>query len=72
VPVEFFDNFTIPLFPRSEQCKIVEILDAQDIRIRTEEQYREKLKLQKKGTMHDLLTSKVRVKVDTPEEDAPP
>jgi hypothetical protein len=30
--------------------------------IRTEEQYRDKLKLQKKGIMHDLLTGKVRVK----------
>jgi hypothetical protein len=27
-----------------------------------EEQYRDKLKLQKKGIMHDLLTGKVRVK----------
>jgi len=27
------------------------------------EQYRDKLKLQKKGLMHDLLTGKVRVKV---------
>ena len=34
--------------------------------------YCNKLKLQKKGLIHDLLTGKVRVKVDTPEEDAPP
>jgi|LGVF01.1.fsa_nt_gb type I restriction enzyme S subunit len=33
-------------------------------RIRTEEQYLEKLKLQKKGLMHDLLTGKVRVKME--------
>jgi len=62
VPSEFFDNFKIPLFPRSEQRKIVEILDAHDARISTEEQYRDKLKLQKKGLMHDLLTGKVRVR----------
>jgi hypothetical protein len=30
---------------------------------KTKEQYCDKLKLQKKGLMHDLLTSKVRVKV---------
>ena len=63
VPAEFFDNFKIPLFPHSEQGKIIEILDAHDARIRTEEQYRDKLKLQKKGLMHDLLTGKVRIKV---------
>jgi type I restriction enzyme S subunit len=63
VPAEFFDNFKIPLFPRPEQFKIVEILDTHDARIRTEEQYSGKLKLQKKGLMHDLLTGKVRVKI---------
>jgi len=38
------------------------ILIAHDTRIHTEEQYRDKLKLQKKGLMHDLLSGKVRVK----------
>jgi len=47
----------------NEQMRIVNILNAHDARIRTEEQYRDKLKLQKKGLMHDLLTGKVRVKV---------
>jgi len=46
-----------------EQYTIVDAADAHDARIRTEEQYRDKLKLQKKGLMHDLLTGKVRVKV---------
>ena len=46
-----------------EQYTIVDATDAHDARIRTEEQYRDKLKLQKKGLMHDLLTGKVRVKV---------
>jgi len=46
-----------------EQEMIAKILLAHDARIRTEEQYRDKLKLQKKGLMHDLLTGKVRVEV---------
>jgi len=46
-----------------EQEMIAKILLTHDTRIRTEEQYRDKLKLQKKGLMHDLLTGKVRVKV---------
>ena len=46
-----------------EQIQIADILAAHDARISTEEQYRDKLKLQKKGLMHDLLTGKVRVKV---------
>jgi type I restriction enzyme S subunit len=43
--------------------RIAEILDADDARIRAEEAYRDKLKLQKKGLMEDLLTGKVRVGV---------
>jgi type I restriction enzyme S subunit len=54
-----------------EQKRLAIVVDGQDSRIRTEEQYRDKLKLQKKGLMHDLLTGRVRVKVGTPEEDAP-
>ena len=45
-----------------EQYAIVDVVEAHDAHIRTEEQYRDKLKLQKKGLMHDLLTGKVRVK----------
>jgi type I restriction enzyme S subunit len=45
-----------------EQTAIVRVLDTYDKRIRTEQAYRDKLKLQKKGLMHDLLTGKVRVK----------
>ena len=47
----------------NEQIQIAETLDSHEVRIRTEEQYRDKLKLQKKGLMHDLLTGKVRVKI---------
>jgi type I restriction enzyme S subunit len=46
-----------------EQDRIAEILDAHDARIRAEEAYRDKLKLQRKGLMEDLLTGKVRVGV---------
>lgn len=47
--------------PKPEQERIVEIINNYNIRIRTEEAYRDKLKLQKQGLMHDLLTGKVRV-----------
>ena len=56
---------------KEEQQRIIGTQKKLSTRIRTEEQYRDKLKLQKKGLMHDLLTGKVRVKVGTPEEDAP-
>jgi type I restriction enzyme S subunit len=45
----------------TEQIRIAEIIEAHNTRIRTEETYREKLKLQKQGLMHDLLTGQVRV-----------
>jgi type I restriction enzyme S subunit len=47
-----------------EQAQIVRRLDAHDARIQAEEAYRDKLKLVKKGLMHDLLTGRVRVKLD--------
>ncbi len=53
----------IPLPSLMEQDSIVSNLNSHDARIRTEEQYCDKLKLQKKGLMHDLLTGKVRVRV---------
>jgi type I restriction enzyme S subunit len=48
--------------PKPEQERIVGIINNYNTRIRTEEAYRDKLKLQKQGLMHDLLTGKVRVK----------
>jgi len=47
--------------PKSEQKYIIQILNTYDTRIRTEEAYLNKLKLQKQGLMQDLLTGKVRV-----------
>jgi type I restriction enzyme S subunit len=52
----------VPIPLREEARKISDILDSHNTRIRTEEAYRDKLKLQKQGLMHDLLTGKVRVK----------
>ncbi|MBL8798675.1 MAG: restriction endonuclease subunit S [Planctomycetia bacterium] len=45
----------------SEQQAIVDVVQAHDARIRAEEAYRDKLKLQKRGLMNDLLTGWVRV-----------
>jgi type I restriction enzyme S subunit len=59
---EIVRTLLIALPKIQEQERIISILDTHDTRIRTEEAYREKLKLQKKGLMHDLLTGKVRVK----------
>ena len=56
-------ELVVPVPPREEQERIAQILDTYDTRIRTEEAYREKLKLQKQGLMHDLLAGKVRVKI---------
>jgi type I restriction enzyme S subunit len=47
--------------PLSEQKRICLALNTHETRIRTEEAYRDKLKLQKQGLMHDILTGKVRV-----------
>ena len=47
--------------PVEEQRRIATIIDIYDTRIRIEEAYGDKLKLQKQGLMHDLLTGQVRV-----------
>lgn len=47
--------------PLDEQRHIAENLDAHDERIRAEEAYVEKLRLQKRGLTEDLLTGRVRV-----------
>ena len=57
------EKLLVPIPILREQSGIVKNVEAHDTRIRTEEQYRDKLKLQKKGLMHDLLTGKAGVKV---------
>jgi type I restriction enzyme S subunit len=47
---------------KEEQLRITKTASIYDFRIRKEEAYLNKLKLQKQGLMHDLLTGKVRVK----------
>jgi len=49
--------------PSIEEQRVIQTrIEAYDTRIRTEEAYRDKLKLQKQGLMHDLLTGKLRIK----------
>ncbi len=54
-------TLSILIPPPDEQSRIVEIFDTHNTRIRAEEAYRNKLKLQKQGLMHDLLTGKIRL-----------
>jgi type I restriction enzyme S subunit len=61
--LERIKSFVIPVPDIKEQLKIIEPLNSHDAHIRAEGQYRDKLKLQKKGLMHDLLTGKVRVQI---------
>lgn len=63
IPVDAYLETPVPIPQIDEQDRIVKALETPSSRIRTEEQYRDKLKLQKKGLMHDLLTGKVRVNV---------
>jgi type I restriction enzyme S subunit len=51
-----------------EQARIVSVIDAFNERLEEEVKLLAKLKLQKKGLMHDLLTGKVRVKMEDPNE----
>jgi type I restriction enzyme, S subunit len=53
----------IPTPTSEEQNRIGDMYDVYSNHVQSEEQYREKLKLQKKGLMHDLLTGKVRVQI---------
>jgi len=53
--------------PVAEQEQIIAVLRSHDCHIRTEEAYRDKLQLLKKGLMLDLLTGRVRVPVPEPE-----
>lgn len=54
-------NLLVVVPPLKEQQAISSSIDAHDKRLQTEEAYLNKLKEQKKGLMHDLLTGRVRV-----------
>lgn len=62
VSIGILRKLRLLLPPLPEQELIADVLNVHDTRIRTEEAYRDKLKLQKQGLMHDLLTGKLRVK----------
>jgi type I restriction enzyme S subunit len=51
----------LPVPQQDEQRRIVAALSETDARIKSERVYRDKIKLQKQGLMHDLLTGRVRV-----------
>ena len=61
----------VPIFLPSllEQEILTKKFDLVDVRISTEIKLLEKLRKQKAGLMHDLLTGKVKVKVDDDESD---
>ncbi|MEI2581743.1 restriction endonuclease subunit S [Scytonema sp. PRP1] len=61
VTLSALSGFPVLLLGFDEQRRIAEIFNSHDTRIRKEEAYLNKLKLQKQGLMHDLLTGKVRV-----------
>jgi type I restriction enzyme, S subunit len=58
---DVINRLLVPLPPLDEQNHIAAILSADNDLISTEEAYRDKLKLVKKGLMDDLLTGRVRV-----------
>lgn len=57
-------SFIIPWPPLEERKRIAQFITFQNSRLCIEGAYLNKLKQIKKGLMHDLLTGKVRVKVD--------
>jgi type I restriction enzyme, S subunit len=64
-------NVPIAVPRKSEQQKIIEILDRSDDLLRNEENKLKKLNLQKNGLMQDLLTGKVRVTALLPDPETP-
>lgn len=61
---ETLRTMPLPLPPRAEQEQMEETLVAADRRICDEQEYCAKSKLLKHGLMHDLLTGRVRVRVE--------
>lgn len=69
INLEDLRPLNIPLPSRDEQQKIADIYESFDHQIARETAYVEKLRSEKTGLMQDLLTGKVRVKVDGEAED---
>lgn len=65
-------KLVLPIPPITEQKRIVKIINSILSKMRYEQQYLTQLQTLKKGLMQVLLTGKVRVKVDEPEEVAVP
>ncbi|EFW92330.1 restriction modification system DNA specificity domain protein [Haladaptatus paucihalophilus DX253] len=57
-------SMPIPVPSRTEQDRIVEVIQAVKKRIQNEREYKQKLQDLKRGLMQDLLTGKVRVNTD--------
>ena len=64
-------SFVIPWPSKDERLRIATRLTCIERQVAEERKLLEKLRLQKTGLMQDLLTGKVRVKVDAAEEVAP-
>jgi type I restriction enzyme S subunit len=62
--------FPVLLPPIKEQLKICEVMGSLDFRIALSEEKLTRLNDSKKALMQDLLTGKVRVKVDEPEKES--
>lgn len=65
--LEEIRELVVPLPETAEQKRITERLDAMNCLIRSEQSLLTKLRLRKIGLMQDLLTGKVRVRVDETE-----
>lgn len=70
-PSAFLDT-TVPVPPLAEQQKIAQVLSTTDAEIANLQAQLDKLKLEKKALMQQLLTGKRRVRLDDEEEDVTP
>jgi type I restriction enzyme S subunit len=64
INLEEIRKFRVPVPPKEEQERIASVLSEIDEKIEKEKQRKEQLEKLKKGLMQDLLTGKVRVKVN--------
>jgi type I restriction enzyme S subunit len=71
ISIGILKRLYLPLPRFREQELIAGVVESQENRIRAEERYLNKLKLQKKGLMRDLLTGRVKINADRPAENQP-